>query len=163
VSRLFFARLTTFTKMLFLVRRPIYGEQAKIDKQVGRQLKFSGTVSAEFIAFLQALMRRRGRLPSQFATDVGVSHTSVSRWLSGKEKPSFSSCVKLANYTGVPLQRVLYIVGYLTPAEETPASELPDFREYVNRKYPQELDDDLVTLIEDLIERRRGRNGGLSA
>jgi transcriptional regulator with XRE-family HTH domain len=116
-------------------------------------------MSQEFIAFLQALMRRRGQLPSQFAADVGVSHTSVSRWLSGKEKPSFSSCVKLANYTGVSLQRVLHIVGHLMPAEEKAASELPDFREYVNRKYPQKLDDDVVTIIEDLIERRRGRNG----
>jgi transcriptional regulator with XRE-family HTH domain len=135
----------------------------RIDNHTGRQLKFSGTVSAEFIAYLQELIRRRGSLPSQFAADVGVSHTSVSRWLSGKEKPSFTSCVKLANYTGVPLQRILHIVGYLVPVEEKAASELPDFREYVKRKYPQELDDDLVTLIEDLIERRRGRDGGISA
>jgi transcriptional regulator with XRE-family HTH domain len=98
-------------------------------------------------------------LPSQFAADVGVSHTSVSRWLSGKEKPSFSSCVKLANYTRVPLQRILHIVGYLVPVEERAASELPDFREYARRKYPRELDDDLVTIIEDLIERRKGKNG----
>jgi transcriptional regulator with XRE-family HTH domain len=98
-------------------------------------------------------------LPSQFAADVGVSHTSVSRWLSGKEKPSFSSCIKLANYTGLSLQRVLHIVGHLVPLEVEPASELPDFREYVKRKYPRELDNDLVTLIEDLIERRRGRDG----
>jgi transcriptional regulator with XRE-family HTH domain len=98
-------------------------------------------------------------LPSQFAADVGVSHTSVSRWLSGREKPSFSSCVKLANYTRVPLQRVLHIVGYLVPVEEKAASELPDFREYARRKYPRELDDDLVTIIEDLIERRKGKNG----
>jgi len=120
-------------------------------------------VSAEFIIFLQELMRRRGRLPSQFATDIGVSHTSVSRWLAGKEKPSFISCVKLANYTKVPLQRVLNIVGYLMPVEEKEANELPDFREYVKRKYPQELDDDLVTVIEDLIERRRGEDEELSA
>lgn len=98
-------------------------------------------------------------MPSQFAADVGVSHTSVSRWLSGKDKPSFTSCVKLANYTRVPLQRVLHIVGHLIPVEEKAAGELPDFREYVKRKYPRELDDDLVTLIEDLIERRRERNG----
>ncbi len=116
----------------------------------------SDTVSAEFIAYLQELMRLRGRLPSQFAADLGVSHTSVSRWLSGKDRPSLVSCIKLANYTGVPLQRVLQIVGYLMPLEETTASELPDFQEYVKRKYPQEFDDDLVTLIEDLIERRRG-------
>jgi transcriptional regulator with XRE-family HTH domain len=116
-------------------------------------------VSEEFIAFLQALMRRRGQLPSQFAADVGVSHTSVSRWLSGKEKPSFTSCVKLANYTRVPLQRVLHIVGHLAPIEGETASELPDFREYVKRKYPRELNDDVVTIIEDLIERRRGKNG----
>ena len=116
-------------------------------------------MSEEFIAFLQVLMRRRGRLPSQLAADVGVSHTSVSRWLSGKEKPGFSSCVKLTNYTGVSLQRLLHIVGHVVPVEEKAASELPDFREYANRKYPQELDDDVVTIIEDLIERRRGRNG----
>lgn len=116
-------------------------------------------MSEEFITFLQVLMRRRGQLPSQFAADVGVSHTSVSRWLSGKEKPSFSSCVKLSNYTGVSLQRVLHIVGHLVPVEEKAASELPGFREYVKRKYPRELDDDLVTIIEDLIERRRVRNG----
>jgi len=120
-------------------------------------------VSTELITYLQELMRLRGRLPSQFAADLGVSHTSVSRWLSGKDKPSFTSCVKLANYTGVPLRRVLQIGGYLLPLEETTASELPDLRDYAKRKYPQELDDDLVTLIEDLIERRRGRDGGLSA
>jgi transcriptional regulator with XRE-family HTH domain len=120
-------------------------------------------VSQEFIAFLQALMRRRGQLPSQFAADIGVSHTSVSRWLSGKEMPSFASCVKLANYTGVSLQRILHIVGHLAPAKEEVASELPDFREYVKRKYPRELNDDVVTIIEDLIERRRGQNGGPTA
>jgi len=108
-------------------------------------------------------MRRRGRLPSQLAAALGVSHTSVSRWLSGKDRPSFASCVKLANYTGMPIQRVLQIVGYLIPPEETTASELPDFQEYAKRKYPHELDDDLVTLIEDLIERRTARDGGFSA
>ncbi len=32
--------------------------------------------------------------------------------------------------------------------------ELPDFRDYIQEKYP-ELDKDLVTMIEDLIERKR--------
>jgi len=46
------------------------------------------------------------------------------------------------------------------PIEKT-ASELPEFREYARTKYPRELDDDLVTLIEDLIDRRRKKDGKL--
>jgi len=34
------------------------------------------------------------------------------------------------------------------------SNNLPDFREYGLQKYP-ELDEDLITTIEDLIERRR--------
>jgi prenyltransferase beta subunit len=33
-------------------------------------------------------------------------------------------------------------------------SELPEFRDYIQEKYP-ELDEDLITMIEDLIERKR--------
>ncbi|GAI54917.1 unnamed protein product, partial [marine sediment metagenome] len=35
-------------------------------------------------------------------------------------------------------------------------TELPEFREYAERKYP-ELDEDLITMIEDLIEREKQR------
>jgi len=31
----------------------------------------------------------------------------------------------------------------------------PEFREYARKKYPDELDEDIITMIEDLIERRR--------
>ena len=112
----------------------------------------------DFVAFLQKLMRRRGRLPSQLAADLGVSHTSVSRWLSGRDRPSLVSCVRLAKYAEVPLERVLRAAGHSMPIEQT-ASELPEFREYARTKYPRELDDDLVTLIEDLIDRRRKKDG----
>ena len=33
-------------------------------------------------------------------------------------------------------------------------AELPDFRDYIQEKYP-ELDEDRITMIEDLIERKR--------
>ena len=36
-------------------------------------------------------------------------------------------------------------------------TEWPEFREYAHRKYRDELDEDLITMIEDLIERRRRR------
>jgi hypothetical protein len=35
--------------------------------------------------------------------------------------------------------------------------EWPEFREYARKKYGKELDEDLIAMIEDLIERRRSR------
>jgi len=102
-------------------------------------------------------MRRQKRLPSQLATDLGISHTTVSRWLSGKHTPSIKSCHKLAQHSSIPLPRVLSATGHLPRIAESIPAEWPEFREYAMRKYPGELDDDLITMIEDLIERRRQR------
>ena len=102
-------------------------------------------------------MRRRKRLPSQLAADLGISHATVSRWLSGADVPSIKSCRKLAEYSGVPLQNILSIIGHLPRVAEVGHPEWPEFREYARHKYPAELDEDLITMIEDLIERRRSR------
>jgi hypothetical protein len=40
---------------------------------------------------------------------------------------------------------------------ETKFTEWPEFREYAKQKYPDVLDEDLIVMIEDLIERRRSR------
>jgi transcriptional regulator with XRE-family HTH domain len=116
-----------------------------------------GTEDAPIVSFLKEVMRRRKRLPSQLATDLGISHATVSRWLNGKDIPSTSSCHKLAEYSGVPLEKVLSIAGHLPRVAEAAASEWPEFREYAHQKYADELDEDLITMIEDLIERRRTR------
>ncbi len=115
------------------------------------------TQEVPIVSFLKELMRRRKRLPNQLAADLGISHTTVSRWLSGVDVPSIKSCQRLAEYSGVPLEKVLSIVGHLPRVAEVGHSEWPEFREYALRKYPAELDEDLITMIEDLIERRRGR------
>ncbi len=105
-------------------------------------------------------MRRRKRLPSQMAADLGVSHATVSRWLSGEDVPSTRSCRRLAEYSGVPLEKILSITGHLPGIAEQGPPEWPEFRDYARRKYPNELDDDLITMIEDLIERRREKRYG---
>ena len=112
------------------------------------------------VLFLKEVMRRRKRLPSQLAADLGVSHATVSRWLSGEDVPNTRSCKRLAEYSGVPLEKILSIVGHLPRVAEKGVPEWPEFREYARRKYPAELDEDLITMIEDLIERRRGRRYG---
>ncbi|GAH18285.1 unnamed protein product, partial [marine sediment metagenome] len=107
------------------------------------------------VSFLREVMRRRKRLPSQLAADLGLSHATISRWLSGEDIPNTRSCRKLAEYSGVPLEKILSIVGHLPGVAETGLPEWPEFREYARQKYPDELDEDLITMIEDLIERRR--------
>ncbi len=115
------------------------------------------TEEAPTVSFLKELMRRRKRLPSQLAADLGISHTTVRRWLLGEDIPNTHSCHKLADYSGVPLEKVLAIAGHLPGIAETRPPDWPEFREYAKQKYPNVLDEDLITMIEDLIERRRDR------
>jgi len=114
-----------------------------------------GTEDNPVASFLNELMHRRKLLPSQLATDLGVSHTTVGRWLSGEDVPSTRSCRRLSEYSRVPLEKILSVTGHLPRIAETGPPEWPEFREYALQKYPSELDEDLITMIEDLIERRR--------
>jgi len=117
------------------------------------------------VSFLKEVMRRRKRKPSQLAADLGISHATVSRWLSGTDIPSTKSCRRLAEYSGVPLEKILSVVGHLPTVAEAAPPEWPEFREYARQMYPDELDEDLITMIEDLIERRRQKkyNSGKNA
>lgn len=113
--------------------------------------------STPLVTFLIEIMHQQRSLPSQLATDLGVRHSTVHRWLHKQAAPDINSCRKLSEYTGLPLQAILSRIGYIPPLAELPPNSLPEFREYASHKYPTELDDDLVTLIEDLIKLRRDR------
>ena len=115
------------------------------------------TEDVSIVSFLKEVMRRRKRLPSQLAADLGVSHATVSRWLSGEDIPNTRSCRKLAAYSHRPLEQVLSIADHIPRIGEKGPREWPEFREYARHKYSKELDEDLITMIEDLIERRRDR------
>jgi len=112
------------------------------------------------VPFLNEVMRLHKRLPSQLAADLGVSHATVSRWLSGEDTPSIRSCRKLAEYSSVPVHKVLSIAGHLPRILQQVPAKWPEFREYARAKYPDELDEDLIAMIEDLIQRRRMRRHG---
>jgi len=101
------------------------------------------------------MMRQRRRLPSQLAADLGISHATVSRWLHGHDVPSTRSCRKLAELTGVPLQRILSLSGHVPAIADAPPDTWPEFGEYARRKYGNELDDDFIATIEALIAQRR--------
>jgi len=120
------------------------------------------TVSLErkkgIASFIMDLMRRRRLLPSQLAAELGISHVTVSRWISGKDIPSIKSCKLLADYSGIPVLRVLSAMGHITKTSDKGDLNWPEFREYAENKYPNVLDEDMIALIEDLIERKIQRN-----
>jgi len=105
-------------------------------------------------------MRRRQCKPINLATDLGISNATVSRWLSGKDIPNIQSCQKLAEYSGIGLEKILSIVGYLPRVADKLSMEWPEFREYAQHKYRAELDEDLIIMIEGYIERRRAKKSG---
>ena len=104
-------------------------------------------------------MAQRGRLPSQLAADLGFSHATIGRWLSGEDTPNPQSCHQLAIYAGVPPEHVLALSGHLSQHLRSDSSTWPEFREYAKNKYPEELDEDVITMVEDIIQHRRERNG----
>ena len=100
-------------------------------------------------------MDRRKLLPSHLASALDVSHATVSRWLSGQDKPSIISCQRLAEFSGKPINKVLAAAGYMPDIKGSAPQDWPEFREYARIKYGGELDEDLIIMIEDLIERKR--------
>jgi transcriptional regulator with XRE-family HTH domain len=107
------------------------------------------------VKFLTDLIRRRHKLPSQFAAEVGVSHASVHRWLTGQDIPNLASCERISNYSGVSLTEVLSGMGLAREEVDTEYRNWPEFREYARMKYSNVLDEDIISMIENLIERRR--------
>lgn len=132
-------------------------------------MKYIVRVSTEedsIVIFLNELMERRGISPSRLASYLGLSHASLSRWLSHKDIPSPRSCQKIAEFSGVPLMRILSLAGHVPFSPDGSPAKWPEFREYARGKYARELDDDLIMMIEDLIVRRRKRRaeaGGTKA
>lgn len=91
------------------------------------------------------------------AEDMGINHSTISHWLSGADIPSPRSCQKLSVYSGVPVERILSLAGYLPTVKTNAPTEWPEFKEYAHRKYGDDLDEDLINMIEGLIESRRRR------
>ena len=104
---------------------------------------------------LKRVISCRKRSPDQLADDLGLSHLTVHRWLLGRNVPSMRSCRRLAEYSGMPLEKIIAAAGHLSGMSNRQLAEWPEFREYVLKKYADVFDDDLITMVEDLIERGR--------
>ncbi len=102
-------------------------------------------------------MERYNCLPRHLAKELGISHSTLSRWLSGKNIPSSKYCHKLSQYSGTSLDTILAMVGYIPKTTAIDNVAWPEFREYASKMYPQDLDEDTISFIEDIIEYRKQR------
>ena len=114
----------------------------------------------EILAVLEDVMRVRGLNKASLSRDMGVSHETVSSWLLGKDTPGMQSCLKLAKYLDMDLGEVLYLTGHISERTRIAAPSLPEFREYIETKYPGLFDDEDILAIQQFIERRRIHRGG---
>jgi transcriptional regulator with XRE-family HTH domain len=112
---------------------------------------------ATIAVFLEDIQRQRGISLRHLSRESGVSASTLSRWREGKQTPSPKSCKMLAEYLSLPVEHILALAGHLKPLHKDSIDTLPEFREYALQKYPDELDDDMIAMIEDLIYRRRRR------
>ncbi len=112
---------------------------------------------ANIADFLEDIQRQRGISLRKLGRDSGVSASTLCRWREGKQTPSPNSCKMLAEYLSLPVEHILALAGHLKPLHKDGADSLPGFREYAQQKYPDELDDDMIAMIEGLIYRRRSR------
>jgi transcriptional regulator with XRE-family HTH domain len=107
--------------------------------------------------FLQEIRRQRGLSLRGLARGSGISASTLSRWCEGKQTPSPKSCRMLADYLSLSTEHMLALAGHLKPLHKEATEALPEFREYASQKYPEDLDEDTIAMIEDLLYRRRRR------
>ena len=106
-------------------------------------------------ALLRGLLNRNGYSVNKLAKEVGVSHVTMGRWLSGNAVPTPESCRMVARVADLPVAKVLSYAGHLPPITQDMLPGLPEFREYMSKRYPGRLDDDLITMVADLLERKK--------
>lgn len=69
--------------------------------------------------WLRSNMARYRGTTVALAAKLGISHTTVSRWNSGKRLPSARLCYKLAEVFHANPDYVLALVGHISPAPQT--------------------------------------------
>jgi len=107
------------------------------------------------VDFLKEILKRHDLIPFRLSSELEVSHPTVGRWLSGEDKPNPSACQKLAKYTGIPLMKILALAGHIPDTPETPEDLLPEFRTYMNLKYPGDMGEELTRVLERMLNCRR--------
>lgn len=71
-----------------------------------------------FPLWLQQQMDSRGWNASELARQIDVVPSLISRWMSGRQKPSIESLAAIADVFGFPREMVYREAGHLHPVEQ---------------------------------------------
>lgn len=111
-----------------------------------------------FVELLAAEMARRKLSERSFSMFLGLSPTTVNRYMHGKSIPDPAACRKIAYRLGLPEEDVLRAAGHLSPATEPP--ELPPWLQSLLPTLAQLDDFEAATLeatAQTLLELREKR------
>jgi len=104
-----------------------------------------------------ALYKRKYKNLLELARAMAISTGQIYKMKQGKrginQKFIIGATKAFPRYN---LDDLFYVDSEGQPVKSS--NKLSEFREYALQKYPKELDEGLITMIEDLIERRRGKN-----
>jgi len=125
--------------------------------KIGAIIKEECKRMSDMATFLRDIQRQRGLSLRGLARESGISVSTLSRWCDGKQTPSPKACRMLADYLSLSAEHMLALAGHLRPLHKVADEALPEFREYARQKYPEDLDEDIITMVEDLLYRRRRR------
>jgi len=118
--------------------------------------------SHNLIPVLERAMMERALNKTSLSRELGISHATVRRWFSGVDRPGAASCLKIARFLGISVVDVMAMAGCIPEMDEIPPERLPEFREYIETKYPNLLEEAEVGFFEQLIERCLILRGGVS-
>lgn len=97
----------------------------------------------EFMAYLEELRKAKGyRNVTALATAAGISHTTLSAWRTGRQKPSLESLQPLAEVLGVPAHTLAEKAGVVDPARFGQAAPAPV-------PTVEELSDEIQVILDD--------------
>ena len=100
------------------------------------------------------LYKGKYRTLSELARAMGISTSQIYRVRRGKRRINEKVIIgAIKAFPGYSLDDLFYADGQLMKS----SNKWPEFREYARQKYPNELDEGLITMIEDLIERQRAK------
>jgi hypothetical protein len=101
---------------------------------------------------LSSLLDKRKITPGQLAQAIDCKLDIIENWLTGNAVPCIQTCRKLADFGGLSLTRILSLTNHLPALIQNERIELIEFRKNDDANSYEYLDEDLNTMIEDLIE-----------